>query len=240
MQPTRLDVGKIRREQIIEAAVAVIAEQGLQNLSLSAIESRAGMSRGQLTYYFPAKEDILLAVYDRLLQMMHERARAGHGLPCHDAGTGWERLRHFLEFLIGRPPNVPEFHALQYTFLSQIGHRDDFRARLANLYEDWRGHMAADMTPELAARPGPATSPRTFASFVQALLHGLAMQRAADPDAYDRDEMLALCLEMLDRFLHPAGGVAPPAAPSNGAGPSAARSLRRKKRADTVGPRGDS
>jgi AcrR family transcriptional regulator len=207
MKTPRIDIGTIRREQIIEAAVAIIAEQGLQNLSLSEIEQRAGMSRGQLTYYFPTKEDILLAVFDRLLQLMHQRIQAVEGVtnPCVAGGTAWERLQHFLTFVLLTPPQMPEFHSLQYTFLSQIGHREDFRARLANLYEEWRGHMAEDFAKELpAGGPGRAVSPRTLASFVQALLHGLAMQRAADPAAYDRQEMLELCLGMLGNYFRPA------------------------------------
>src|SRR6516165_8813243 len=125
MRKRRVEVGKVRRAQVIDAAVAIIAERGLQDLSLSEIEQRAGMSRGQLTYYFPHKEDILLAVFDRLLEMMHRRARAADGAQaCELAGTGWQRLRHFLAFVLLTPPEVPEFHALQYTFLSQIGHRE--------------------------------------------------------------------------------------------------------------------
>jgi AcrR family transcriptional regulator len=207
MKTPRIDIGTIRREQIIEAAVAIIAEQGLQNLSLSEIEQRAGMSRGQLTYYFPTKEDILLAVFDRLIQLMKQRIEAADGgpNPCIAGGTAWERLQHFLTLVLLTPPNMPGFHSLQYTFLSQIGHREDFRARLANLYEEWRGHMAEDFAREPpAGGPGPAVSPRTLASFVQALLHGLAMQRAADPAAYDRQEMLALCLDVLGNYLRPA------------------------------------
>src|SRR5262245_24678467 len=207
MKSARVDIASIRREQIVEAAVAVITEQGIHNLSLSEIEQRAGMSRGQLTYYFPTKEDILLAVFDRLLQLMHQRIQAAEGGPhsCVAGATAWERLQHFLTFALLTPPQVPEFHSLQYTFLSQIGHREDFRARLANLYEEWRGHMAEDFAKELPARrPGRAVSPRTLASFVQALLHGLAMQRAADPEAYDRQEMLTLCLDVLGNYLRPA------------------------------------
>jgi hypothetical protein len=70
--------------------------------------------------------------------------------------------------------------------------------------------MAGDFAKDLAAGgeqkggdeggPGPV-SPRTLASFVQALLHGLAMQRAADPDAYDRQEMLELCLDVLGTYF---------------------------------------
>src|SRR5439155_4899448 len=142
MKSQRIDIASIRREQIVEAAVAVIAEQGLQNLSLSQIEKKAGMSRGQLTYYFPTKEDILLAVFDRLIRMMHERHQAGAGSgPCLPAEAGWERMRFLLRKLLLEPPEFPEFGSLQYTFLSQIGHREDFRQRLANLYEEWRGFM---------------------------------------------------------------------------------------------------
>ena len=213
MKASRIDIGSIRREQIVHAAIAVIAEQGIQNLSLSEIEAKAGMSRGQLTYYFPTKEDILLGVFDRLIEMMHERARAnGIGDGCAPDEKGWERLSHFLTMFLLNWPDFSEFNSLQYTFLSQIGHRDDFRQKLAGLYAEWRGHMADDVAGDLEGRPGNKASPRTFASLVQAILHGLAIQRAADPGAYDRQEMLDLCLDLLGGYLRRA----PRPAASNG------------------------
>src|SRR5580698_4675454 len=77
----RIDIGSIRREQIVEAAIGIIVHHGLHQLSLSKIEQAAGMKRGQLTYYFPTKEEILLAVFDRLVQMMHQRMEGSAG-PC--------------------------------------------------------------------------------------------------------------------------------------------------------------
>lgn len=206
MARRRGEIGKRRREQIIESAVAIIAEQGLQHLSLSAIEQRAGMSRGQLTYYFPTKEDILLAVFDHMIATMHHQATPDEGPPgCRLYGLeGWERVRAFLAYMILHPPDVPEFQALQYTFLSQTGHRDDFRERLAGVYEFWRAHMAQDLEQSLPVGKGAgAISPRTLATFLQAVLHGLAMQRTADPGAYDPDQMKTLCLDLLERYLNP-------------------------------------
>ena len=80
-------IAPLRREEIIEAAIAVITEQGLQNLSLSEIEKRADMSRGQLTYYFPTKEDILLAVFDRLVFLVHQGIGAPAGKSCAEVSA---------------------------------------------------------------------------------------------------------------------------------------------------------
>jgi AcrR family transcriptional regulator len=231
---TRPDVGRVRREQIVEAAVAVIAERGLQHLSLSAVEQRAGMSRGQLTYYFPAKEDILLAVFDRLLALTYERI--GHpagaeGNACEAGPREW--IAHLLRTVLRQPPANPEFSALQYTFLAQIGHREDFRRRLAQLYEEWRGNMAGGFAAEFAAwGTPPRFSPRALATFFQALLHGLSMQRDADPGCYDLSEMVGLCLDVLSSYLQPPtpgdGNGRPPATTTASANGSAARGVARR------------
>lgn len=202
MKNSRIDIASIRKEQIIEAAIAIIAAQGIQHLSLSEIETRAGMSRGQLTYYYPTKEAILLAVFDRLLQLMHERMARSHESPCVQGKGAWELIRHILEHVLASPPMQAEFHALQYTFLSQISHREDFRERLATLYEHWRSGMAQGLAADFAANPpSRAVSPRAMATIVQALIHGLAMQRAADPTALDQSEVLHLCLDMIGVYL---------------------------------------
>jgi AcrR family transcriptional regulator len=191
-------ISERRREQIVEAAIAVITDKGLAKLSLSAIETRAKMSRGQLTYYFKTKEDILLAVFDRMIAAMRQREKAGemsNGVKL-PAG-GWERLKTFLEFILVEPPPMPGFHALQYTFLSQISHRDDFRQRLADLYEGWRVAVTRDMANEI---PDPKQA-RVFAILFQALIHGLSVQREAAADAYDPRMIAHACVHMLSLIL---------------------------------------
>ena len=200
---TRIDVQSVRRAQIVEAAAAIIAEQGLQNLSLSEIEKKAGMSRGQLTYYFPSKESILLAVFDYLLQMTYQRIGTPPGADCAKM-SGWDWTRHLLERIIAQGPVNTDFHVLQYTFLSQISHREDFRKRLACLYEEWRTNLAAGLAKDTNRSPSDP-SPRAVASIVQALLHGLSMQVAADPEAFDRLEVFNLCMHMLSQCVRQNG-----------------------------------
>ena len=198
---TETDIARARREQIIAAAVEIITSQGLHNLSLSKIETRAGMRRGQLTYYFPTKEDILLAVFDRLLLLLYQQFHEGQDLgERRGIPNVWDCVQKMLAGVLqARPRLGTEFHALQYTFLAQIAHRADFRERLANLYAEWRQGMAAHW--QVTAKPAAAwannVSGQTVASFVQALMHGLTVQLAADPAAFDRVEMLELCVGVL-------------------------------------------
>jgi AcrR family transcriptional regulator len=207
--PPRVNIAGLRREQIVDAAASIIATQGIQNLSLSEIEARTGMSRGQLTYYFKAKEDILLAVFDRMVQQMRERFESAES-PCRHYGAepgAWGAIQNLLAVVLDcePPPDfippsdvIRQMHQLQYTFLAQTGFRDDFRQRLASLFGGWRRHMAQELS-EL--QPLSVIDPRLLASFVQALVHGLVMQLTADPEAFDRTAMLKLCLDVLGRAL---------------------------------------
>jgi len=191
------EVAMTRREQILDAAEAIIAGHGIQKLSLGQIEQRADMSRGQLTYYFPTKESILLAVYDRMLRrMIRERMQSGGPKPM--TGQAWECLQHGLKKHLETDwptPSAKELFSLLSTFLAQMGHRDDYRNRLSQWYGEWRSFIAADVAGSV---PEPrAASPRVLAALVQALIHGLDVQLMMDPDAFDRQEMFELCLKLL-------------------------------------------
>ena len=120
-------IARRRRDEIVTAATEIIASEGLHRLSLARIEKRTGMTRGQLTYYFRAKEAILLAVFDRMLARMIEEAiadAARHGAPPPGTGHAWDGLRHALT--ARSPPTSSatrqrhELFALIHTFMAQV------------------------------------------------------------------------------------------------------------------------
>jgi AcrR family transcriptional regulator len=190
------DVARRRRDEIMDAAEAVIAGQGIDKLSLSQIEERADMSRGQLTYYFPTRESILLAVYDRMLRRMIREFLAGDG-PKPMTGQAWEccqfALRKHLE--PGEVGGGKELFSLLFTFLAQMGHRPDYQNKLAELYRGWREHIAADVAQSVT-EPRPV-QPKIAASLIQAILQGLEIQLMIDPEAFDRSAMLDACTRLL-------------------------------------------
>ena len=69
------------REDIIESALALLRAHGFGALTQPRIATEAGVRQSHLTYYFPARTDMLLAVANRscevLLAPLAERARRG-------------------------------------------------------------------------------------------------------------------------------------------------------------------
>lgn len=54
-----------RRDEIIDAVRAVVAENGISRLSISAVTKRVGCTRSLFYHYFPTKEDALQAALDQ-------------------------------------------------------------------------------------------------------------------------------------------------------------------------------
>jgi AcrR family transcriptional regulator len=70
-----------RRDEILEAALWVIARNGFHNTSMAAIATRAGVSRAAVYQYFSDKGDILLALADRVTGRIIEAVDAWAALP---------------------------------------------------------------------------------------------------------------------------------------------------------------
>lgn len=56
----------MRRDELMEAAITVVAKEGLQRATLSQIAVEAGMSTALVNHYFESKEDLLEATMRKL------------------------------------------------------------------------------------------------------------------------------------------------------------------------------
>ena len=83
MSDEKLDT-QIRREQIAEAALELLASRGLRAVSVAAVARRVGLVPSGIYRHFKSKDEILQAVLDLLRQRILdnvEAARAEHADP---------------------------------------------------------------------------------------------------------------------------------------------------------------
>lgn len=62
-----LPKGRERNEAILDAATAILIDDGYAALSMRKIATRAGMHIGHLQYYYPTKQDVVRAMLERYL-----------------------------------------------------------------------------------------------------------------------------------------------------------------------------
>jgi AcrR family transcriptional regulator len=112
------------RAALIESGRRLFSERGYFNCKVSDIARQAGMSQGNLYWYFSGKEDLLKAVlaegFEKLGAAMAQAAAA--------PGSGREKFTHLLDDLLSFADQRTDFAQIM---LSLMGHGgDEFFAEL--------------------------------------------------------------------------------------------------------------
>jgi AcrR family transcriptional regulator len=95
------------RDRILDAAVAVLRESGLQHLMQVPVSVKAGVRQSHLTYYFPTRQDLLEAVIARVVDGIANAARGavegaearGHGALIKRLATAVADVEHMRMFV---------------------------------------------------------------------------------------------------------------------------------------------
>ena len=90
----------VRRREIAQAVWAVIAERGIEGVTLRSVAAEAGVSVGRIQHYYASREELVRDSCRELLKAATQRFEAV------DDTTPVERLRRLI---LGRIPTTPEF-----------------------------------------------------------------------------------------------------------------------------------
>jgi AcrR family transcriptional regulator len=74
--PPRPDVSQERRHQILNAAEGVFTQKGIDDARMDDIAEQTGLSKGTLYLYFKSKEDLVIAILDRIFEGVFDQLEA--------------------------------------------------------------------------------------------------------------------------------------------------------------------
>lgn len=104
------------KKRLLEAAVLVIADRGIENLTLAEVGERAGFSRGLPAHYFGRKSDLLAAVARHV-----QAAFASRVVENAKVEPGLDALLHWVSSYFRRGEQTPnETRALQIVLMESI------------------------------------------------------------------------------------------------------------------------
>lgn len=163
--------GHERVERILDAAMDALVEEGYAGLVLRGVAQRAGLSLGNLQYYFPTKQDVVRALLSRYLEASVRRVRE------RVEGGGLEpakRLRHALDAILEDQDSPRHFQL--FAELWALAARDAMVADALGVFYAGYREGVAELLRELAPDVTPARRQRR-AALVVAFFEGLSLFR---------------------------------------------------------------
>jgi AcrR family transcriptional regulator len=187
------------REDVLAAAMAMIAERGLEQLTMAALGREVGMSSGHLLYYFGSKDELLL----RTLEWSEGRLGAERARLLARPGTARDRLAAYVDLY------VPDGHRdPHWTLWLEVWNRSQnaaaesaARERQAAIEGAWHRDLVALLAEGVSRGEFRAVDPDRFAARLRALLDGFSIHVAIGLRGTDRAQVLAHVHEFLDDAL---------------------------------------
>lgn len=184
-----------REAVLTDALLGIVADRGLDQVSVREVASAAGVSIGTVQHYFPTKDDMLAAAFNEVVRRIRIRmtsicfgpdARSNISAVLHELlpldGRRAEEARIQVAFA-ARAATSPELAAIQRTVLTEIT-------------EALTGAFS------LAAANGMAEQCRTAAHIAVAAADGLALH-AVSSNGWLPASQLTAALELLLDVLVP-------------------------------------
>ena len=190
-----------RRQSLIEACAAGLAEEGAAGVSVRSICARAGVSPGLLRHYFDGIDDLIEATY------RHVAAQVSAALAAAVAAAGLSpvaRLRAFVTGSFLPPIAAPGLLATWLAFWSLVKSRPP----IAALHREIYAASLAELEALLRAADVPDADARTAAIAVTALVDGLWLELSLDAGAFTPAEAGAMADRWLAVWLPRSGGPA--------------------------------
>jgi AcrR family transcriptional regulator len=167
------------RAAVLMAAKRVFLARGYAGATLEAIAEEAGFSKGVVYSQFGGKADLFLALLERRID---ERAAQNERIAAGKAGA--PSVMALLENFERDSHVEAGWGNLLVEFRAAALRDPDLNRRYAASHARTVDRLA-DLLDRVHTRAGtePAFAPRTMAEFILALGAGLALERAANPDA---------------------------------------------------------
>ncbi|MFF8286238.1 TetR/AcrR family transcriptional regulator [Streptomyces albus] len=187
------------REQLLATAMEMIAERGLDRLTMAALGREVGMSSGHLVYYFKTKDELLL----QTLQWSEEQLGARRRTALARRTPARERLDELVELYLPHGHRDPHWALWLEVWNRSQAADDAVRARQLELELSWHRDLVALLVEGMAAGEfGPVDADR-FATRTRALLDGFGTHLVVGLPGVDRETVLGHVRDHFDHALTP-------------------------------------
>lgn len=180
------------RAQVLDAAIRVLAKQGIAGTSVQDIADAAGLSKGAVHYHFESKDELLERVLDLCCEVVEARIRAVFA----EEGPPLERIhRALVEMWAVRRDGVREMRVLTELHILSRQNKRIRKACGEALQRACRQMIDTALEHLVAMGLRPKVPVEVIPRLVIATLDGLALQQEIDPVSRETEAEIVRALE---------------------------------------------
>jgi TetR/AcrR family transcriptional regulator, fatty acid metabolism regulator protein len=181
----RTDSTTERKTSIINATIECITQYGYNNFSMQDIAYKAHVSKGIIHYYFLNKEDLMMAVLEKVSADIESLLQAKQ-----DVEDPIQQLIQILDicFLIVKEKKA--YYCINMDFWIQINQNPNIRSEIAKHYSKFRACLIHIIKYGVQKGVFKSTNPIYSASLILAIVDGIALQWLFDNDVFPYNEVV--------------------------------------------------
>jgi AcrR family transcriptional regulator len=182
-----------RVDSILSAAIGQFVAEGYDGATMEAIAARAGLTKGGLYHHFSSKQDLLVAVHERLMQPVMRLLDE-----CAAAESGSEGLRRFIDGYVRLSCGAPEELAMETLGVAKALTTPDWHPDFAQHVEMMHGRLKSLYTRAVEQGELTQVDPGEAALALFGALEGLEIYVTMDeivPAERARAALLAVFVE---------------------------------------------
>ncbi len=183
MTAPRQNRGVERRDQVLRAAIRVLAREGTRGVTHRAVAAEAGTSVRATTYYFSSRKELLTEAFRHYIELAIARFEAIQiPLPAEDPAGAAARM--LAAIVISDLEQDRAGLIAEYELVLELSRDPTLEA----LYQEWQERLLAILTGYAGDLGSP--EPRRHARIVLATLRGLEIEALANPsEALDHERL---------------------------------------------------
>jgi AcrR family transcriptional regulator len=198
------NIRRKRRQDLIEATIAVIAQHGYAGTTVSRVAKQAQVSAGLMNFHFDGKDRLFQAVFE-YLDAEFDAVWREHLAAAPEEPKA--RLEAMVAAYFDRRILTAEKLPVWFTFWADAALRDRYRAAATRVELRYSKELAAEIKRLLAARPDTAPKSqlmrrtRDIAAPLIAMIDGYWLQAMLNPGRFSHRAAVQDCLNFLRSSL---------------------------------------
>ncbi len=188
---------EVRREQLIQATIRSIAEQGLSRTTVNSVARRAGLTAGMVNFHFNSKQELLTATFQSVIDEFISVIRA---VLADQHSSLSDRLLNLVRASFDPSVSDPAKVAVWYSFWGEAPARSEYVALCSDV-EAFHLSAVQDLIEQACAKEDRDLAPYALAKGLCGLMDVLWQDILVEQEAFDRAAAIDTCVQFLKSVL---------------------------------------